>query len=133
MYKFHKNNRLIIRLDDGAVIPKDEKNIDYIEYMKWIREGNTPEQAQTSLESRNERISEIKMQSNLEIANIISSIDQMIKLSRVLELVLKKINGGNLTPPEISEINEIMDIYGRIKAAKQKEKNDIDNLQDGLR
>ena len=34
-------------LDDGTVssIPKNEANIDYQEYLKWVAEGNTPEAA----------------------------------------------------------------------------------------
>ena len=34
-------------LDDGTVssIPKNEANIDYQEYLKWVAEGNTAEAA----------------------------------------------------------------------------------------
>lgn len=32
----------IIRLSDGAVIPFDEENADYIEYSRWVLEGNVP-------------------------------------------------------------------------------------------
>jgi|TARA_B110000858_G_C17582262_1_gene371764 hypothetical protein len=38
-------SNLIIRLLDGAYIPKDEANTDYQAYLEWVAEGNTPEEA----------------------------------------------------------------------------------------
>jgi hypothetical protein len=39
------NNRQILqRLYDSASIPFDEANNDYQEYLKWVEEGNTPEE-----------------------------------------------------------------------------------------
>jgi hypothetical protein len=35
----------IIRTVDNAFIPFDESNTDYQEYLKWLAEGNQPEQA----------------------------------------------------------------------------------------
>jgi hypothetical protein len=50
MYKLIKNpftNQIdqILRLSDNAFIPMDEQNTDYQAYLKWVSEGNTPEQA----------------------------------------------------------------------------------------
>ena len=38
-------NSFILRKEDNAYIPKDEANTDYQEYLAWVAEGNTAEEA----------------------------------------------------------------------------------------
>lgn len=45
MYKLIPLN-CVIRLSDGVIIPMVEANTDYQAYLKWIEEGNTPEEAE---------------------------------------------------------------------------------------
>ena len=49
MYKlrnstFHNYQKEVIRKSDGAIIPFDEANRDYQEYLEWAK-TNTPEEA----------------------------------------------------------------------------------------
>ena len=38
----------IIRTSDGAIIPFDEANVDYQQYLKWIAEGNVAQPAENN-------------------------------------------------------------------------------------
>ena len=40
------DTNMIQRISDKAFIPFDEANTDYQEYLKWLAEGNTPEEAE---------------------------------------------------------------------------------------
>ena len=35
----------VIRKEDGLLIPFDEANTDYQEYLAWVAEGNSPQEA----------------------------------------------------------------------------------------
>ena len=49
MYKEHLgingevSTTSITRISDGALIPFDEANRDYQDYLAWLADGNTPE------------------------------------------------------------------------------------------
>jgi hypothetical protein len=47
MYKLHKESG-VYRLTDNALVPFDPANTDYVAYLKWLSEGNTPEPADES-------------------------------------------------------------------------------------
>lgn len=34
------------KIEDGLLIPFDPANTDYQEYLEWVAEGNTPEEAE---------------------------------------------------------------------------------------
>lgn len=39
------NSSTILRIEDGAFIPTDPRNSDYVAYLAWLAEGNTPQPA----------------------------------------------------------------------------------------
>ena len=39
---FNQEQQSIQRIIDNAFIPFDEANTDYVEYLAWLEEGNTP-------------------------------------------------------------------------------------------
>jgi len=44
MYYTIKNTNLILRISDNAVIPAVLNNSDYTEYVRWLSDGNIPEE-----------------------------------------------------------------------------------------
>ena len=48
MYKLQSENSVLKYNNDGSVssIPFDPANTDYQEYLEWVAEGNTPEEAE---------------------------------------------------------------------------------------
>jgi hypothetical protein len=46
MYKLIANSIHIRRIYDNAIIPGDDGNADYQQYLAWLEEGNEPEPAE---------------------------------------------------------------------------------------
>ena len=36
----------VVERSDGALVPFDPANTDYVAYLKWLEEGNVPEPAE---------------------------------------------------------------------------------------
>jgi hypothetical protein len=48
LYKAHYSGNCVIRNSDGALIPFDARNSDYIKYVEWLNTGKQPEEADPS-------------------------------------------------------------------------------------
>ena len=72
----------VIRFIDGAHIPDDPTNSDWMEYQDWLGQGNTPDPADPPP----------PLPSNDEIYDI------AIKNQKVLKAVVLSINDGTLVP-----------------------------------
>lgn len=42
MYRLLDDKNCILRVEDGAFIPVDPKNLDYQSYLRWVDEGHVP-------------------------------------------------------------------------------------------
>ncbi|MCC7681865.1 hypothetical protein [Janthinobacterium sp. FW305-128] len=49
MYTIAEEANIIIRESDGAFIPMDCQNLDYIKYMEWLADGGVPKQFEAPL------------------------------------------------------------------------------------
>ncbi|MGK5056066.1 hypothetical protein ACQ4WY_03865 [Janthinobacterium sp. LB2P49] len=49
MYTIADEANVIIRESDGATIPMDYQNVDYIKYTEWLADGGVPKLLESSL------------------------------------------------------------------------------------
>lgn len=49
MYTIIKDTNIVMR-EDGAAIPTDIKNIDYVEFLKWLEAGGVPTQSDSRID-----------------------------------------------------------------------------------
>lgn len=45
MFKLLSNPEMVLRIADGARIPRDPSNLDYVAFLTWQAQGNTPQAA----------------------------------------------------------------------------------------
>ncbi len=62
MYKLTLNPNVVIRLTDSASIGNDLNNPDWVAYLSWVAEGNTPEPYATLTQLKEAKIDDINSQ-----------------------------------------------------------------------
>lgn len=60
MYKIASPG-LILRISDNCLIPTDDKNRDYMEYLSWISEGNVPDPADAPSPPTRDEIDKLRL------------------------------------------------------------------------
>jgi len=116
-YKLIKNSSGVQRNSDGAFIPDNESNGDWVEYQKWLLEGGVPEPAQTLEEAKINKKLEIKSETGRLITSFFPEHSQRNLLARTSELILKKMN-NTISSAEESELSQNEAIWNWVKLVR---------------
>ncbi|MDP2369345.1 hypothetical protein [Rhodoferax sp.] len=73
MYKLTKTPSVIHRIADGASIPADPENRDYVDYLAWVAAGNAPELAMPLAEQRADAVKKIDAETDALIGAVIGN------------------------------------------------------------
>lgn len=136
MYKLNKpfcSSYSVTRLVDGAVIPFDEGNHDYLKYLEWLAEGNIPEPALSLEEAKNEKTSEIEAYRDLETIKNVTALNTEWQADKVSQTLLSSTitlaSAGLPLPPvwrdffnndvAITSLNDLLAIAGAMAIQTQ--------------
>lgn len=78
MYQLTNSPDTIRRLSDDAFIPTDEGNRDYIEYLDWLAEGNTPEPAPIPEPVIPQVVSRFQARAALHLADLLDPVESLM-------------------------------------------------------
>lgn len=106
MADYKLRNSGVIRAADGAYIPNDERNSNWLQYQQWVTDGNTPDQEYTIDELRDSAISKVEgMVDSLVDASTSNSPRKKRKsLARSIMLLRKELK-SSATQAEIDELD----------------------------
>lgn len=74
MYKIYGN--FIRKIDQKKIIPKDESNYDYKEYLRWLAEGNVPEPEFTLEQLKENKSNDITVKRNRALSELFTEWDE---------------------------------------------------------
>jgi len=108
----------VVDTADGSIIPNTETNPDWVIYLAWVAEGNTPDPEFTDPEIDARRIAEIKKTAGTKIVEIMPEWKQRNNLARVLELLAMVTDVTGLPTEDQTELADALAEWDNLKAIR---------------
>ena len=111
MYKLNNASTSITRLSDNASIPADPANTDYANYLVWLDEGNTPQEADPIIIPIPTTVSMAQAQLALFAAGHLDEIEAaVVNMPREAQILWKKANTVQRGDPLVAQLAAFLNL-----------------------
>jgi len=117
-YKLEANG--VKNNETGAIIPNSTENRDWVEYLAWVADGNTPDAEFTAEEIEAKRILTIKATAGSKIVEIMPEWRQRNNLARMLEIISTAVDLTKLSALDLDEIAAAQIQWNDVKVIRTK-------------